>query len=307
MKVLVADDDPLARRLVEAWLRRAEYEPVLASNGVDVLRILRAPDSPRLVVLDWKMPGLDGLDVCRAIRASQQEPYVYVLLLTANERRADIVEGLDAGADDYLSKPCDIDELHARLRTAVRLLQRQDQLVTSRDALREQATHDPLTGLLNRGAVLDVFEKECERARRHKDDVGVILIDVDHFKAINDTYGHLVGDGVLREIASRLHTSLRPYDAIGRFGGEEFLVVAPGCNHAAAAELAMRLRRCVADTDIACGEHRLTVTISLGVASGAAGATAHVLQHADDALYRAKANGRNRLDVHVGAPAARRN
>jgi diguanylate cyclase (GGDEF)-like protein len=188
-------------------------------------------------------------------------------------------------------------ELQARLRAAVRILELQDQLITTREALREQATHDPLTGLLNRGAVLDALQKECARSERAGTHLGVILVDVDHFKAINDMYGHLVGDGVLSEIAVRLHASLRRYDSIGRFGGEEFLVVAPGCGVRTAQELAERLRICVCDTDIRCADTRVPVTVSLGVTSGTASATRDLLRRADDALYAAKAGGRNRLEV----------
>jgi len=298
MKVLVADDDPLPRRLVEASLRAAGYEPVLATDGMETLRILSEPDSPRLVVLDWEMPRLDGVGVCRAIRSGRQEPYVYVLLLTSNDTQEAIVEGLDAGADDYVIKPCDLGELKARLRAAVRILKLQDDLVAAREASREQAIRDPLTGLLNRGAVLDALQKECSRSDRIGGPFGVIMIDVDHFKSINDTNGHLVGDGVLREVASRLRGSLRTYDSIGRFGGEEFLVIAPGCGAAAALELAERLRRCVCDAPIVYSGRTLTVTISLGVASGAGSpARDALLRGADEALYAAKSAGRNRFVI----------
>ena len=296
MKVLVADDDPIPRRLVEASLRAAGYEPVLAADGMETLRILDEPDSPRLVVLDWEMPLLDGLGVCRAIRTGRQEPYTYVLLLTANDSQNALVEGFDAGADDYVIKPCDLGELQARLRAAVRILKLQDDLVAAREASREQATRDPLTGLLNRGAVLDALQKECSRSDRIGGTFGVIMIDVDHFKAINDTHGHLVGDGVLREVASRLRGSLRTYDSIGRFGGEEFLVVAPGCGATTAQELAERLRRCMCDAPVAYSGRTLNVTISLGVASGTGSpARDALLRGADEALYVAKGSGRNRF------------
>ena len=295
MRVLVADDDPIPRRVVEAALHQAGYEPVVAVNGEHALRILSEPNSPRLVVLDWEMPRLDGLSVCRALRAGRQEPYVYVLLLTSNDRSEAIVEGLDAGADDYVTKPCDLDELKARLRAAVRILKLQDQLVASREASREQAMRDGLTGLLNRAAVLDALQQECSRTDRIGGSFGVIMVDVDHFKSINDTHGHLVGDGVLREVAARLRTTLRTYDSIGRFGGEEFLVIAPGCGATGARELAERLRHAVSNTPITYSGRALAVTISLGVAAGAGSpARDALLRGADEALYAAKSNGRNR-------------
>jgi diguanylate cyclase (GGDEF)-like protein len=296
MKVLIADDDPIPRRVVEGSLRSGGYEPVVASDGVEVLRILREPDGPRLLVLDWEMPRLDGLGVCRAIRTGLQEPYVYILLLTANDRRDDIVKGLDAGADDYMTKPCDLGELQARLRAAVRILKLQDELVAAREASREQAMRDALTGLLNRGAVLDALQQECSRTDRIGGSFGVVMVDVDHFKTINDTHGHLVGDGVLREVASRLRASLRTYDSIGRFGGEEFLVIAPGCGTSTAEELAERLRCCVCDAPITYSGRTLAVTVSLGVAAGAGSpARDALLRGADEALYAAKAAGRNRF------------
>jgi diguanylate cyclase (GGDEF)-like protein len=294
MKVLVADDDPVPRRIVEASLHQAGYTPVLAVDGMEVLRILGEPDPPRLIVLDWLMPRLDGLGVCRAIRAGRQEPYTYVLLLTANDRPEDIIEGLDAGADDYVTKPCNVYELRARLRAASRLLELQDQLVAAREALREQATHDPLTNLLNRSAVLAALQIERSRADRAGIGLAVLMVDVDHFKAINDTHGHVVGDDVLREVARRMRMSVRTYDAIGRYGGEEFLVVAPGCGVEAARELAERLRACVAHSEIAVVNTAVAVTVSLGVASIARALDAdRLLPAADRALYEAKARGRN--------------
>ena len=295
MKVLIADDDPIPRRLVEAALQQAGYEPVVAVNGEHALRILSEPNSPRLVVLDWEMPRLDGLIVCRALRAGRQETYVYVLLLTSNDSPEAVVEGLDAGADDYVTKPCDLNELRARLRAAVRVLTLQDQLIAARETSREQAMRDALTGLLNRAAVLDALQQECSRTDRIGGSFGVIMVDVDHFKTINDTYGHLVGDGVLRDVASRLRTTLRTYDSIGRFGGEEFLVIAPGCGAIGARELAERLRHAVGDTPITYSGRTLAVTISLGVSAGAGSpARDALLRGADEALYAAKSNGRNR-------------
>jgi len=187
-------------------------------------------------------------------------------------------------------------QLQARLRAAVRILRLQDQLVAAREASREQAMRDALTGLLNRGAVLDALQQECSRTDRIGGSFGVVMVDVDHFKTINDTHGHLVGDGVLREVAARLRACLRTYDSIGRFGGEEFLVIAPGCGTSTAEELAERLRRCVCDTPIMYSGRTLAVTISLGVAAGAGSAARDaLLRGADEALYAAKAGGRNRF------------
>jgi len=297
MKVLVADDDPISRRLVEASLSRAGYEPIAVGDGREALRILAGPDSPRLVVLDWLMPGMDGLEVCRAIRQRSQDQYVYVLLLTAKDQQWEIVEGLDAGADDYVTKPFDFHELRARLRSGTRILQLQDELVAARERLRVEATHDSLTGLLNRGATLDALEKEMARSARDRVAMTVIMSDVDHFKNVNDTYGHAAGDQVLKEAARRMRAAIRTYDSIGRYGGEEFLVIAPGCAVAAGAELAERLRSCVSASEIAWPNGAVTVTVSLGVASSTSAGVAALLRAADEALYRAKLNGRNRVAI----------
>lgn len=293
MKVLVVDDDPIPRRLVEASLRKAGYEPVVAIDGIDALRLLKEPDSPRLIVLDWLMPRMDGLGVCRAIRAGNQEPYVYVLLLTGKDRHEEVVEGLDAGADDYVTKPCNLFELRARLRAGERILELQDQLVAARELLRDQATHDPLTGLLNRAALLETLQREGARSSRGRGELAVIMVDVDNFKAINDTHGHLAGDAVLREIAQRMRGAVRTYDSIGRYGGEEFVIVAPGCGLTTARELAERLRLSVCGSDVTGADTALAVTVSLGVASSTGGTVDELLSAADRALYRAKANGRN--------------
>jgi two-component system cell cycle response regulator len=294
MKVLVVDDDAIARKIVAAALRPS-YEVVVASGGGQALALLRGEDSPRLVVLDWMMPGLDGLGVCRAIRATHQEPYIYILLLTARDGGDDIVSGLDAGADDYVCKPCDVHELRARLRAGLRIIELQDQLIAAREALREQATHDHLTGVLNRGAILDLLAREAARSERTSSPVTVLMIDVDHFKDVNDMYGHMAGDTVLKEIAWRMRATIRSYDAIGRFGGEEFVVVAPGCDVNEARDLAERLRLCVAASAIKCGPKEVAATVSIGVASTGAAPASTLLRTADQSLYLAKSFGRNRV------------
>jgi two-component system, cell cycle response regulator len=296
MRVLVVDDAPISRRLVEASLSRAGYEPIMAADGAEGLLRLAEPDGPRLVVLDWLMPGMDGLEVCRAIRSGNQDRYVYVLLLTSRDQQWEIVEGLDAGADDYVTKPFDLHELRARLRSGARIVQLQDELLAAREQLRIEATHDSLTGLLNRAATLDALEREVARSGRDPVAIAVIMSDLDHFKAINDRHGHAAGDAVLKEAARRMRAAVRMYDSIGRYGGEEFLVIAPGCGVDAGVELAERLRACVCATEIPWGNGSVAVTASLGVASSAhAAGVAALLRAADEALYRAKLGGRNRV------------
>jgi diguanylate cyclase (GGDEF)-like protein len=297
--VLIADDDPVSRRLLQVSLGNAGYRVVVATNGVEAISKLNERDCPRLAVLDWMMPEMDGVEVCRTVRSSAREPYLYIILLTAKGHQTEIIEGLEAGADDYITKPFDLQELKARLRSGKRILELQEQLVTAREQLRIQATHDSLTGLFNRMAILEALDRESTRCRREKKPLGIIMADLDHFKLINDTYGHQAGDAVLQETARRMSASLRAYDSVGRYGGEEFLMVVPGSDLVPAAELAERLRQGVAAQPVSVDGATIAVTLSLGVAVFAEGLgrPQELLRQADEALYAAKDHGRNRVET----------
>jgi len=307
MQVLVAEDDPVSRRLLEAHLGRWGYRAVAASDGDQAWDLLQQPDAPRLAILDWMMPGLSGPELCRRVRSLGREPYTYLLLLTARAHKEDLIEGMEAGADDYVTKPFDAQELNVRLRAGRRILELQAELVTAREALREQATRDGLTRLWNRSSILEILARELAKSERDGSAVGLIMADLDHFKQINDTHGHLAGDAVLREAARRLQTSLRSYDSVGRYGGEEFLVVVPGSTHSSALQLAERLRLAVNREPVRLTDRSIEVTISLGVAVSAPGALIFpetLIRAADEALYRAKTVGRNRIEwLAPGRPA----
>jgi diguanylate cyclase (GGDEF)-like protein len=303
MKILIADDESMSRRMLQALLEKWGYEVISAEDGDSAWAKLRAPDAPRMALLDWMMPGQNGVDVCRALRRERPEPYTYILLLTARDAKDGVVEGLESGADDYLTKPFNPQELKARIRVGLRLLQLEDNLVQAREAMRFKATHDPLTGVWNRGAILETLEKEIWRARREGVSLGVLIADLDHFKSVNDTHGHPVGDTVLREVTRRMSTSVRPYDAVGRYGGEEFLVLLPGCNDSEVRAKAERLRAAVSTEPIATAAADLKITMSVGgVATGdwPQDNPNQILQMADAALYRAKKEGRDRT-VMAGA------
>jgi len=297
--VLIADDDPVSRRLLQVSLGNAGYRVVLAADGGEALRKWNEPDCPRLAVLDWMMPVLDGVEVCRTIRRSAREPYVYIVLLTAKGHQTEIIEGLEAGADDYITKPFDLQELKARLRAGKRILELQEQLVSAREQLRVQATHDSLTGLFNRMAILEALDREVTRSAREKKPLAVIMADLDHFKDINDTHGHQAGDVALRETARRMSASLRAYDSVGRYGGEEFLVVVPGSGLDAAFELAERLRQGVSAEPVSVAGEMIPITVSLGLAVSTAEICRpdQLLHQADEALYAAKRAGRNRIET----------
>ena len=300
MKILVADDSIVSRHLLDATLRKWGYEVVIACDGKEAWEILQQPDAPSLAILDWMMPGMTGLAVCQLVRQHAREPYTYILLLTSKSLKEDLVEGMESGADDYITKPFDQHELKVRLRAGTRLVELQSELLAAREALREQATKDSLTKLWNRSSLLEILVRELARADRELRPVGVVLVDLDHFKNINDTYGHFAGDAVLREAAHRMQTAVRPYDGIGRYGGEEFLIILPGCDLQSACAQAERLRNQIAKEEFILPECAFTLTASFGVTSALPGqpATAEALiRKADEALYLAKKLGRNRVDI----------
>ncbi len=287
--VLVADDDPIARSVLSHYLARWGFKPRVAVDGTEARSILEGRDAPHLVLLDWEMPGSTGAEVCRWLRDQPDQCYRYIILLTNKNLRKERLEGLDAGADDYVTKPIDPAELQCRIRAGWRV-------VTLEDTLRRQVTRDALTGIRNRGAIVDCLGRELVRASREGRPLSVMLLDIDHFKQINDTHGHTAGDSVLQEVAHRLEKHVRPYDFVGRYGGEEFLIVLPGLDGEHAASCAERLRQCVADSPVTSPARAIDVKLSIGVAVARPdSAVTSMIDAADAALYDAKRAGRNRI------------
>jgi two-component system cell cycle response regulator len=307
--VLIAEDDPIFRRVLQSWLEKWNYQVTVLENGLDAWNALQQEDSPPMAILDWMMPGLEGVEVCRRIRSNQQAPYKYVLLLTAKESKEDVVAGLEAGADDYLTKPFDVNELHARVRAGKRILELQGALVKAHTELQFEAAHDHLTGLWNRGAIMDLLQRETQRTVRIGEPLGVIMADLDHFKRINDSHGHQIGDTVLREVAQRLLQSVRNYDYVGRYGGEEFLIVLTACVPSDLIVTAERMRIYVSEKPVDTEVGPIPVTISIGLAAQHVAGRELIkgedlVRAADSALYIAKANGRNRVARAPGNIAA---
>jgi diguanylate cyclase (GGDEF)-like protein len=297
-RILIAEDSGPPRLALERTLTNWGYDVISCRDGQCAWEELQKPGAPQLVILDWMMPGYSGPEICRMLRSRQQEPYTYILLLTAKSEKEDLVEGMESGADDYIVKPWEHHELRVRVRAGLRILNLQAELVTAREAIREQAMRDSLTGLWNRRSIYDIQAREQARSTREGLPVGVIMIDIDHFKSINDNYGHLAGDSVLQETARRLLSSVRPYDSVGRYGGEEFLVVLPGCDELSVQGRADGMRQAIADTPMSIGGHALRVTASFGATVFTPVQDVegnHLVRTADEALYEAKRTGRNRV------------
>jgi diguanylate cyclase (GGDEF)-like protein len=298
MKILLAEDDAVSRLMMKRTLQNFGYEVVLAEDGRRAADILSRDDGPRLALVDWMMPGLDGPGVCREVRSHNSDgAYVYIILLTSRQQSEDIVAGLEAGADDYLTKPCENAELKARLNAGCRILSLEESLVNAREEMRIRAMHDSLTSLWNRHSILARMTAELERAARKHRYCSIIFCDVDHFKAINDTHGHLAGDFVLKEVARRLRITIRAYDDVGRYGGEEFLIVLGDCDRCDLHARCEQIRAAVASSPIEYDGEQFAVSISVGAATCQATRKGlpiePLLARADAALYRAKDAGRN--------------
>lgn len=293
MRVLVADDERLSLRILEDSLQSWGYEVVSSENGIDAWEKLKGEDAPNLVVLDWVMPGMDGLDICQRIRKRENSNYVYIILLTGKGEREDIIKGLESGADDYIIKPFNPEELKYRLKIGERIVELEQRIMSL-------AMTDHLTGLLNRRAFMERLEAEINRSRRCSGELGIIIIDLDHFKLVNDKYGHQAGDLVLQKISHSMCRTCRSYDFVGRYGGEEFIACLPGTNLELSIKIAERIRNSLEGSEIKLPdrEKSIKVTASFGVAcmeEGAIESIDSLIKKADKALYQAKNAGRNQV------------
>jgi two-component system cell cycle response regulator len=299
MQILLADDNRIFRDMLQKVLLGWGYEVVVAQNGEQAWDYLRQQDGPRLAILDWMMPGMEGAEVCRKMRAGVRDHYVYILLLSIRADLEDIVEGMDSGADDYITKPFQFDELRARLRAGRRVLALQEELISAREALREGATRDGLTGLWNRMTIFEILRNELVRSNRTHEPLIVLMADLDGFKEVNDDLGHLVGDTVLRQAAGRMRAAVRRYDSVGRYGGDEFLMVLPGCGLPRGLLQAERIRDAIGAEAFTAGNNsQIRLTCSLGATCANWPETRQaddLVNLADIALYHAKREGRNRV------------
>jgi len=302
MKILLVEDSAVDRCRVGGFLKKWNLPFTAVDDGAKAWDLLQSAQAPDLLLVDWMLPGMDGLELCRNVRTlAANGNYIYTVMLTAKQNKADLLTAMAAGADDYLTKPVDAADLRARIMVGKRIIELQQ-------SLKFAATHDFLTHLLNRAEIMGTLRRELSRSERDRNPVSIALADLDHFKGVNDSLGHAAGDIVLKEVAHRLQSELRPYDFVGRYGGEEFLLILPSCPSTIAARRADEVRGAVASGAVISTFAKISVTVSIGVVGtdlSPHSSTEELLQLADDALYRAKSKGRNRVETAVvGATAS---
>lgn len=296
MRILIAEDSATCRMILSGALTDTGYDVIETVDGAEAWNVMQKPDAPLLAILDWIMPNMDGLTLLRKIRARKTERPPYIIMLTGRGEKNDIIEGLETGANDYLPKPFDPKELRARVSVGRRMIELQEALIESREKLAFQATHDPLTGLLNRRAVFDSLNKSFSKLHGQKKLLTVAMCDIDHFKKVNDTYGHQTGDEILSGLAKLLNSCTRKIDSVGRIGGEEFLMVTLSQTKQAALERFENCRKKIAEAQIKTRSGALSITMSFGVAFSADSRSVdEMVSAADKALYRAKRDGRNKV------------
>jgi len=298
-RILVAEDDPVNLRLLRACLVEWGYKVTSVTDGQKALEILQGREAPRLAILEWIMPGMNGIDICREIRKQTRKPYTYISMSTAKVKKQDMVEGLQSGADDYLIRPYKPQELRARLRAGRRILDLREQLLSAYRLIEAQRTVDPLTGVWSRNVILDILKRQLTLSSRSHSPMSLVIALIDHFRDINASFGPFAGDTVLREVGRRFRAALRPPDSIGRSEADEFVIVLPGCDAPTAASLAEKFRARVDRRAVDTSEGVVAVTISLGVMvtpSEKALSLDAAWRLATEALSRAKAKGRNRVE-----------
>jgi len=300
--ILLAEDNPVSRKILENYLQKAGYEVVSVENGRKAMELLKKKHFP-ILLTDWMMPEMDGLELCKAIRRDITNDYVFIIILTVKDSKDDLVSGLEAGADDYLTKPINNAELIARIKTGIRILELEQSLKKANEEIEILSITDPLTEVYNRRYLTQNLPLEIKRARRYKHPLSMLICDIDYFKKVNDTYGHHVGDLVLKQVAKCIEKSIRNVDWMVRYGGEEFVIVVPETDIKGAYILAERLLNAISQKRIKIDENKISVTASFGITGFCAGTPEDkisfeaMVKQADEYLYKAKQEGRNRIEV----------
>ncbi len=304
MKILIAEDDRTSRALLGGLLKKWGYEVIAVSDGRQAWDELVKPEAPRIAIIDWEMPELTGIEVIERFRKREESAYAYIILLTGRDDRENIIEGISKGADDYVIKPFDPEELSVRIRTGKRIVDLEAQLLETNRQLEEIARTDPLTGLANRRALVQELRSRFQSAVEFEMPTAFIMADIDHFKRVNDEYGHDAGDEVLKGVAERLKEAYRRGDIVSRFGGEEFLIIAPDANPEFIFTISERARQMIEEKAFEVSEGiSLSVTCSFGVSFAHLKNIALVdeyIKQADNALYESKRGGRNKVTVYNG-------
>ncbi len=299
--ILIAEDDAVTRVLLKKTLIKEGHEVVSAENGQKAFEMFKEKFFP-IILTDWMMPEMDGLELCRAIRQEENPGYVFIVLLTSKDSQDDIISGLEAGADDYLTKPFNRVELIARLNSGKRFIKQERALRQANEEIKLLSITDPLTGCFNRGLLNTRLPQEIQRAGRYNRPLSIVMCDIDHFKKVNDTYGHQAGDLVLKEFSKRIEDSIRDnVDILARYGGEEFLITLPETDLDGALNVAERLLRFISESKFDIGTEKIKITASFGVAGfGQDDRLGEIsfdilIKAADKYLYQAKNEGRNRV------------
>jgi two-component system cell cycle response regulator len=303
-RVLLVDDEPTQRLITARLLKRAGFIVETAQNGKEALERLTTAAQFHLLVTDWEMPEMDGVALCKAVRSASLDGYIYTILLTSRDAIEHLVAGLQAGADDYLTKPVLEPELLARLNTGKRIVNLERNLRTANEENRRLSVTDPLTGAYNRRYLMEQLPHELERSARYSHPLSLLMCDVDHFKKMNDTNGHQAGDEVLKAVVTTLKQNIRSTDWVARYGGEEFVIVLPETTTANATKVADTLREHLAKLPIAFNDRMLSVTASFGVAGWSTGVPADasldaLIANCDAGVYDSKAQGRNKVSLRA--------
>ena len=291
-KILVVDDNILNIRLLKDILEDENYTVFQVNNGIQVLDMVH-DIKPDVILLDIMMPGMDGFEVCKGLKNDFEVKDIPIIMVTAKTESSDLKKALEIGAFDYIKKPIDEVEVIARVQSALRFKEYQDKL-------KEMASKDGLTGVYNHALLIELFEKELNKQERNAGNISFVMLDIDYFKKVNDSYGHISGDIVLKELSQILEASTRSSDIVGRFGGEEFGIVLPEISADEAYKLCDRIRQTIENYDFFISDIAIKITVSMGMyfkTSNDSISNKDIIKNADAALYTAKHSGRNRVEV----------